>query len=361
MRDSSLNNPEYKLLQIKNWTIYHTFSKPRTLVIELSTVCNRSCTYCFRKGIKKFEEKYLEESIIRKILETENKYDKIVLTGYGEPSLHPEFDSIVLKLSDISHRLLINTNGSLLQDHISVLSKLMRKVEIFLSVHDISYTISLVEDLVSKLGRSIITCIRCIVTVSQENLDKCIVAIEELIKLGIPKIYVSCIVPVNYNMCQCSCIDSTICENTIKQLALRSVFGSFIRNSFVYVPRFRSSTGFFICPFVENDSVFVRADASVCPCMFYAYELRTYIHCIERVNIPLVFGNLYEKTIEEVWNLPEYSRFRFLATTRQFPNCLECELEQYCSFTMNNLQDCWGNSPTCSYCPFARGLVYCPT
>ncbi len=361
MRDFSLSNrsSEYRLLKIKNWIIYNTFSIPKTLVIELSTYCNKSCDYCFRKGVRKFEQRFSERKILDRLLRY--KYDKIVLIGYGEPLLHPDFDDVILALSRQTSRLLINTNGTLILDHISTLSKLLGKIEIYLSIHDIHEALHLIQDLVQRLGKAVLTCIRCVVTVSQNNLQENIVAVDELTKLGVSKIYISCIIPVDRDSCDKSCIDSEMCEKNIRNIALRSVSSSFIRNSFVYIPRFRSGTGFFICPFVENDCVFIRADGSACPCMFYAYELRTYIHCIERTNIPLIFGNLHEQELDQIWNSPEYSRFRFLVATRQFPNCLECELEQFCSFTVNNLQDCWGNTPTCSYCPFARGLTYCPT
>ncbi len=345
------------LLKFREWKIIHEKSKPATLVVELSTVCNRNCTYCFRRGIFNLKQEFIECKVINRLLS--DNFEKIVFTGFGEPTLHPNFEEIFLNCTTKCNRIVLNTNGTTLLDYIRIFSKFLHKLEIFLSLHDVGSIVSLLEE-VKHRCRDLLQCIRLIVVLSKDKLAEIVDILNSLSNFSIPKIYLSNMIPITSDACDYSCIDDPESENVLNDIKYRILPKSFIQNTFIYVSRSKSCTSTFICPFVSNYATFIRVNGMVAPCMFYAYRLKTYIHCIERVNEPIIFGDLRENDILTIWNSDNYAKFRFYVSIGAFPNCLDCELERYCTFTTSNMHDCWGNSPTCSYCPFARGLAFCP-
>ena len=87
-----------------------------TILIDLTTICNQHCYYCYaRYDFKSMWNRYMSDSILSKIysLITNSKYNfDIVLKG-GEPTLHPKFEKIVKNLASFKNVLSIEvfSNG----------------------------------------------------------------------------------------------------------------------------------------------------------------------------------------------------------------------------------------------------------
>jgi len=77
-------------------------------VIELTNRCNLSCLHCFRATSKKLED--LSPDLIEKVLKEADFFGKmqVCFTG-GEPTLHPEFEKIVVGL--VKYRKKISVFG----------------------------------------------------------------------------------------------------------------------------------------------------------------------------------------------------------------------------------------------------------
>ena len=91
---------------------------PVTCDLEISWMCNQKCNWCvFRKYHKK---KFLPLTSIDKALKFCNRYNVpwIILSGAGEPTIHPEFTE-VLKLFQTHHlKFVLFTNGSNLNKYV---------------------------------------------------------------------------------------------------------------------------------------------------------------------------------------------------------------------------------------------------
>ncbi|MCS7099598.1 MAG: radical SAM protein, partial [Sulfolobales archaeon] len=97
-----------------DWTIkLRSNSHPREAVLEISTHCEFRCVHCFRWSAKNFSEKYMKLEDFGRILENaaSSGIEKLTLTGWGEPLLHPDFEVILRELRKRGFYVILNTNG----------------------------------------------------------------------------------------------------------------------------------------------------------------------------------------------------------------------------------------------------------
>lgn len=62
-------------------------------VLPIGSKCNARCSYCITK-FRKLKNTVLDVDKLKKVL-ADNSFDRVEITGGGEPSLHPEIDKIV--------------------------------------------------------------------------------------------------------------------------------------------------------------------------------------------------------------------------------------------------------------------------
>ncbi|QSX07843.1 SPASM domain-containing protein [Alkalibacter rhizosphaerae] len=112
------------------------------------------------------------------------------------------------------------------------------------------------------------------------------------------------------------------------------------------------------CPFIESDSVFVRWDGEVSPCLALLHTNKTYLQGMERTIYHCSYGNVKERSFMEIWTDPEYAAFRNKVKEFAFSPCPTCG---HCTYAEENMEDCYGNEfPTCGACMWAEGFAQCP-
>ncbi len=348
--------------KIDEWIIqFDKESRPKTIVVEPSIECNFSCQHCFRNTFyETVREKFLELDTFNKILkDSKNIINRIVFTGFGEPTLNPYFHEILETALKNFNNIVLNTNGSRLIEFFDIILRYTEKIELVLSIHNESI-LNIIEELMEKIkskGSKIYT--KAIVTVSRTDYRKLPNIVDKCLRY-FSTIVITNIVPVDYRSLDDTCIDDYKCETYIKDMLARYGFRFMFSGTYVKSIDFKLRTSIFECPYIESKAVFIRSDGLVTPCMFMSHGWKCYLQGIERTIVPVIYGNVIEKNIISIWHDPTYYKFRFLVRMRQFPCCLDCELVQYCTFTTSNEHDCWGNSPSCAFCPFARKLAFCP-
>lgn len=114
------------------------------------------------------------------------------------------------------------------------------------------------------------------------------------------------------------------------------------------------------CPFIEARGLYIRWDESVAPCINYAHSWTSTLDGITRTLKPITFGDIGRQSLSDIWLSEDYLRFRLTIKAGSLPSCLDCDLRLYCTYTLTNEVDCWGNTPTCAHCPYIHGLTYCP-
>ena len=112
------------------------------------------------------------------------------------------------------------------------------------------------------------------------------------------------------------------------------------------------------CPFVGANSLYVRWDGEVAPCVALLHNNRYWLSGTERRIRRCAFGNLAESDLLSIWESPAYEAFRSKVREFHFSPCTICG---HCSLVEENEEDCFGNAfPTCGGCLWAEGLIKCP-
>ncbi len=112
------------------------------------------------------------------------------------------------------------------------------------------------------------------------------------------------------------------------------------------------------CPFIEKGALAIRWDGSVSPCLALLHDHKIYFYRYERSIKSHTVGNVLERSIKDIWNLPEYLSLR--NRLREF-NFSPCTLCGGCEYFESNQEDCIGSPvPACGGCLWAQGIIQCP-
>ncbi len=106
--------------------------KFKKIYIEITNICNLSCSFCLQDGLPKREMTLLEfETVLKQIGDST---DYLYLHVKGEPLMHSDLNSILLLCNKYNKKVNITTNGTLLKNNIEIL-KNVRQINI--SLHSI--------------------------------------------------------------------------------------------------------------------------------------------------------------------------------------------------------------------------------
>jgi MoaA/NifB/PqqE/SkfB family radical SAM enzyme len=88
-------------------------SVPQRLVFELTNACNLSCIMCGRNA-KNFQTTYFDPAWLERFAPILDRVTEVTLFGWGEPTVHPKFRSILEYLDRFPVKKYFLTNGMLL-------------------------------------------------------------------------------------------------------------------------------------------------------------------------------------------------------------------------------------------------------
>ena len=84
------------------------------------------------------------------------------------------------------------------------------------------------------------------------------------------------------------------------------------------------------CEFIEGGACFISAEGDVSPCPPAARSHTEYVLSAEKKIKRLVFGNLFETRLEEIWQSGSYRSFREKFVHFDFPDCFSCSAAEIC-------------------------------
>lgn len=340
---------------------------PETVVAELATECSYACTHCFRFSSPDLRFGVMDDAVFNKLIKdaTEARVKRFVLTGWGEPTIHPRFREYLRAARDAFKEVVLNTNGWRLKELAEDIVELPVD-ELVISIEkpkgparlggygaDLFTNLKRMKELKGMRDRPFV---RAVFTATPLNYKD----LPELVRiakgLGINEIVVTHAIP--HTRFGLTCLNGE-CPG------LAEVFDEAAKAAIdvgvaVKTPPLRPNSHR-SCPYMEVLGTYVRFDGEVAPCMYYAWSWETKVLGIWRKIRAVSFGNIKEKSLLNIWRSPEYAMFRARAYIPLTPSCLDCELVEYCSFTHSNESDCFGGSPTCAHCPYQHRLTYCPT
>lgn len=113
------------------------------------------------------------------------------------------------------------------------------------------------------------------------------------------------------------------------------------------------------CRFVANYSTTVAWDGKVSPCSPLMHSYTCYVYGRRKEMTRQVFGDLRQSSLLDIWTSDDYLRFRSLVGRFEFPSCTDCQFADGCDMALRNGIDCWGNTPSCGDCLWARDIIRC--
>ena len=112
------------------------------------------------------------------------------------------------------------------------------------------------------------------------------------------------------------------------------------------------------CPFVAKNSLSVRWDGAVSPCLPLLHSHDSYLDDHQRRSHAFSVGSLNERSLPDLWLDTSYRALRERLLAFDFSPCVTCNT---CENSYQNVEDCFGNAlPACGGCLWAQGLIQCP-
>ena len=301
----------------------------------------------------------------------ESGVKRVVFTGWGEPTVNRSILDMLSYAKSRGLTTVLNTNGVRLREIATDLVK-MGLDELYVSIDavdiDLYEKIRRLGDLsvVSK-GLEILfevkkkldsrkPIVKTIFTITKLNLSNIQKLLDYAVEANIIEIYLSLYIPYLGGLEGISYEDEDCIRELKEQLekiAIRAI-NMPIR---IWSPNLSSYTSR-LCPFIANKALFVRSDGKVTPCMYLAYDWVTKIRGVGREIREHIIGDALREKLSDIWrrNMEMYFKLYF----NYMPSCIDCELVNWCSYTISSDIDCWGNSPNCAHCPYHYKFSYCP-
>ena len=269
--------------------------KFKKIYIEITNICNLSCSFCSK--VEK-PRKMLSTSEFKTIVEKVKDYtDYIYLHVKGEPLTHPNIIELINIANEYNLKVNLTTNGVLFPKYAEELAKCENLSKINFSLHsenNIPNYCEKIFDSVNKLANQ--TVIYRLWTLKENELDeKSTIIVDKIIK--------------HYNLDK-EFIEKVKTENNIKI------------NSTTYVDKDNEFTWPEINNYQSNGycyalktQIAILSDGTVVPC------------CLDS-NGQIELGNIFNNTLEEIMNSERYQNLK-----KSFQDRKPCEeLCKSCTF-----------------------------
>ena len=317
-------------------------SLPYTIQIELTSICNFSCTGCPTRGMPQKEKGFMKMETFSSLLDLIPKPIKFVrLFGLGEPFLYPNFLDVVRMVREKGAYVLFHTNASLMTT-----KDIERIVEyganVNFSVDSISSNIASPKSLLGQTIKKIkimsdlkrknksSTKIGICCTVWKDNFVDVLKIVDVARELKVDSIHVQNAMHYSIKSFQ----------NSVHHLGwkkVKTVYKEAMKRAKKYglryrFPSFREEK---VCPFPWTDS-YISFDGSVMLCPYVQHSFTRY-DFVDNGNIvfkeipikmpEFTLGNINKKSFEKIWNEKKYQAIRriFLSDKKNWPEiCKGC-------------------------------------
>lgn len=297
---------------------------------------------------------------------------RIVFTGWGEPTVNPEFSKMLVYSKKRGLYTIVNTNGLKLRDYSDLLINLEID-ELYVSIDAIDLELyerirrlgdlSIVSREIVRINKIkaskglIKPVIKTIFTINKLNVEQISKLVDYAVETGIQEIYLSNYIDHPGSPDNMSCIEDPVCSSRLRKILEEIGVRSVNTPVKIWYPNISSYT-FRSCPFISNKALYIRVDGRVSPCIYMAYSWESRIDNTKRSIREVIIGDALRERLVDIWWKNRDLLFKLYFN--YMPSCLDCNLRYWCKYTMSNESDCWGNTPNCSFCPYHYKLSYCP-
>jgi pyrroloquinoline quinone biosynthesis protein E len=331
--------------------LLHPLEKPLQMTLVLTNECNFECIYCFRSAKDKWNNELTTEEIfdlIDQAAALDIKYCS--LTG-GEPTLHPDFEKVVLRLLEKDIYPYISTNGTNLLA--STLQKL-RKAGLQTIQFSMDSAEPLIFDKMVGAGNYFNKLIGSIKVAKElDYVVRIKGVLTELNAATIDSLFKTCAeLKVNYIFLEpfSPGLDGRGNQNLILSPDSAAMVEKTIEKANnLYAPETT------IMPFKPQTKWAGPDEIIYCGGMYTSFILQSdgTIGVCEQANHPsLTFGNIREKKLVDIWNSQAVIDFLNPPTSNVKEPCLSCEEFTKCrsgcfNFSLQYTDDLFAPDPRC--------------
>jgi MoaA/NifB/PqqE/SkfB family radical SAM enzyme len=314
--------------------------------VEVTTACNAACVYCPRTVYRPlWEDRHLPLETFKKLIPAFGDTRHVHLQGWGEPFLHPDFFEMVAIAKTEAFQVGTTTNATLLNEE-----RVGKVIESGIDVLAFSLAGTTESNDIIRKGTSLKKVLKAIETLSREK--------ERRGKSG-PEIHVAYMLfrsgmaeleslpalleGLGVSQVVVSTLDFVPTEELRKEAVIpatkeeyekiRSVLDGLVEagrakglavHYHLVSPEKRRE----ICTENIQKALCVSSDGAVTPCVYTSlgvsgtcYDLQGKEGTCER----MVFGNIGEKKLKDIWKDPCYSAFRRSFCEGELaPTCQKC-------------------------------------
>lgn len=365
------------------------------MYIEPTNRCNLACRTCIRNG---WEEPLgqMDRQIFSRIVEGLRSFSpvpSVFFGGFGEPLSHPAIVDMVTQVKSIGAAVELITNGTLLTKDMShqLIESGLDGLWVSLdgarpeSYADVRLGAALPE-VISNLAAFRDACplhdyffryptkpkIGIVFVAMKRNISDLPSVVQLGNRLGAMQFLVTNVLPYTAEMRDeilytRSINDTVFTPSTfrlelpkidIDKLTCESLFPIMRGGHSVWLAgrSFEEATD--RCPFIEKGFTAISWEGNLSPCLPLLHSHMSYVDGRERFSRHYIVGNVAERHLEDLWNVPEYVAFRERVQEFEFSPCMICG---GCDLFEKNEEDCFGNTfPTCGGCLWAQGIIRCP-
>ena len=325
--------------------------KPRSIQFEVTTKCNLTCPMCLRPIYKDFKpNRDFSFDLFKKVInDALPELRTVYLWGIGEPFLNKNFMEIIEYAKNHKLKVIINTNGTLLNSAISDELIKLGVDEIIFSIDGIGSTFekirkgarfdnimnNILELKVSKENNnSTLPKLFSNFVLLKDNIHEVVDMVDIAKRLDIEEIKYQNVVSWDDYTFEQSILNQNInyINNTIfkpaklkaKNLKIKVIFPNLeIRNK----PKCKM-------PFFGPPNI--RVDGKVIACCFVTYPFKMKFVCqnskiVKKTMLhePIIVGDITKQTIEEIWNNNIYKQLRNSFKSEKLISPCDICLSQY--------------------------------
>lgn len=342
----------------------------KRVYIEVTTKCNFDCITCIRSSWQDCSS-HMEwetfENILKNLKELP-KLESVHFGGFGEPMMHPRIMDMLRAVKALDLKVEMITNGSYLKK-----GNIQQLIDIELDVLftsldspeeeeyneirqgadflNVSGNVALLQSMKRELqvkkpelGIEFVA--------MKKNYNKLPKLIRMAYDIGASQIIVSNLLPYHESMKDEILYDM---DDTGRMFGSDSLLTTI--KAQMSSMRLRTERS---CKFVKDNSLCINYLGEVSPCYALMHTYHCYIYGRKKEIYPCYLGNVNNASLNDIWTDSGYVNFRRNVRENHFPSCTDCRALQGCSYTDSNEMDCWGNSPSCGECLWARRIIACP-
>ena len=313
-------------------------------------MCNLNCKICFRNSWIDEKQGVLTNALTDKLYDSiinTNDLEKVVFGGMGEPLIHAKICDMINRFSQMNKNTQIITNAVLLDENMSEGLLDAGLGFLWVSIDD-SHIKS-----ADKKSKLIFENIRYFNSIRGQ---KC--------KLGFTFV-LNNTDNDTLDKIQHFATDFSADEINLSQIIPSEYISGLKYNEHAPIGvmkpdniESKQDRRLNYCPFIEEGACFVKWNGDVTACMQLLHSSYTYLFDEKRKVMAYSFGNINNKSLQDIWNSREYVQFREKVRKFEFPDCTLCD---GCDDRKENKTDCMYNEmPTCGACLWAQNIARCP-